>query len=65
MFLHLLVSHIGQVGPVCRLGRVLGVYVEVGEEHGLGEGRLVVDAAASVAVGTSSCNMRLNKSLLI
>ena len=55
VLLHLLISHIGQVGAVCCLGRVLGVDVEVGEEHRLGEGWLVVNPAASVTVSTSTC----------
>ena len=59
MFLHLLVSHIGQVGPVCRLGRVLGVDVEVGEQHRLGEGGLVVDPAAAVPVSAGTCEVKV------
>ena len=58
VLLHLLVGHVGQVRAVSRLGRVLGVDVEVGEEDRLGEGRLVVDPAApiSMSAGTwTSC----------
>ena len=56
VLLHLLISHIGQMGAVCSLGRVLRVDVEVREEHRLGEGWLVVNPAASVTVSTSTCN---------
>ena len=56
VLLHLLVGHVGQVGAVSGLGRVLGVDVEVGEEHRLGERGLVVDPGAPVTVGTSSWN---------
>ena len=55
MLLHLLVGYVGQVGAVSGLGRVLGVDVEVGEEHRLGEGGLVVDPAAAVPVSAGTC----------
>ena len=55
MFLHLFITDsLANVTSVCRLGRVLRVDVEVGEQHRLGEGRLVVDPAAAITVGTSS-----------
>ena len=51
VLLHLLVSDAGgEVAAVGRLGGVLGIDVEVLDHQGLGEGRLVVDAAAAVAV---------------
>ena len=61
MLLHLLVGHIGQVGAVGRLGRVLRIDVEVGEKHGLGEGRLVVDPAAAITVGAGALERRENE----
>ena len=59
MFLHLLIADsLPDMTSIRRLGRVLGVDVEVGEEDRLGEGRLVVDPAApiSMSAGTgTSC----------
>ena len=54
VLLHLLVGHIGQMGAISRLGRVLRVDVEVGEQNSLGEGRLVVDPTAAITVGAGS-----------
>ena len=56
VFLHLLVRHIGKMGSVGSLGRVLRVDVQVGEQDSLGEGGLVVDSAAPVSVSTGSWN---------
>ena len=54
VLLHLLVGHIGQMGAISRLGRVLRVDVEVGEQDRLGEGWLVVDPTAAITVGAGS-----------
>ena len=61
VLLHLLVGHIGQMGAVGRLGRVLRIDVEVGEKHGLGEGRLVVDPAAAIPVSAGALVGKIRK----
>ena len=42
VLLHLLVSHVGQMRPIGRLGRVLGIDVQVLKHNRLRERRLVV-----------------------
>ena len=54
MLLHLLVSHICEMRTVCRLGRILWIDVEIGEENGLGESGLVVNPAASFSMSAGS-----------
>ena len=58
MLLHLLIGNIGQMAPVGGFGRVLRVDVEVLQQDGLRERRLVVDPRTSLAVGARA---RLNK----
>lgn len=52
--LHLLVRDVGQVRAVSRLGRILRVDVQILEDNGLGEGGLVVDPGATLAVTTGA-----------
>merc|ERR1719354_370521 len=54
MLLHLLVRHVGQVGAIRRLGRVLRVDVQVLQQNSLREGWLIVDSGASVPVGAGA-----------
>jgi len=56
VLLHLLVSHVGQVRPIGRLGRVLGIDVQVLKHNRLRERRLVVQPGAAVTV-TASANL--------
>ena len=58
MLLHLLIGNIGQMAPVGGFGRVLRVDVEVLQQDGLRERRLVVDPRTSLAVGARA---RLSK----
>ena len=58
MLLHLLIGNIGQMAPVGGFGRVLRVDVEVLQQDGLRERRLVVDPRTSLAVGART---RLSK----
>ena len=51
MLLHLLIGNIGQMAPIGGFGRVLGVDVEVLQQDGLRERRLVVDPRTSLTVG--------------
>ena len=51
MLLHLLIGNIGQMAPVGGFGRVLRVDVEVLQQDGLRERRLVVDPRTSLTVG--------------
>ena len=54
VLLHLLIGNIGQMAPVGGFGRVLGVDVEVLQQDGLRERRLVVDPRTSLAVRASA-----------
>merc|ERR1719354_1505212 len=54
MLLHLLVRHVGQVGAVRSLRRVLRVDVQVLQQNGLREGWLIVDSRASIPVGAGA-----------
>ena len=54
MLLHLLIGNIGQMAPVGGFGRVLRVDVEVLQQDGLRERRLVVDPRTSLAVRASA-----------
>merc|ERR1719370_1327211 len=51
VLLHLFISDIGEMAPVSSFGRVLRVDVEILEEDGLRERRLVVDPRAPLPVG--------------
>ena len=54
MLLHLLIGNISQMAPVGGFGRVLRVDVEVLQQDGLRERRLVVDPRTSLAVRASA-----------
>ena len=54
VLLHLLIGNIGQMAPVGGFGRVLRVDVEVLQQDGLRERRLVVDPRTSLAVRASA-----------
>ena len=58
VLLHLLIGNIGQMAPVGGFGRVLRVDVEVLQQDGLRERRLVVDPRTSLTVGART---RLSK----
>ena len=54
MLLHLFIAHVGQVGAVGRLSRVLGIDVQVVQDNGLTESRFVVNTGAPVSMSASS-----------